>query len=317
MKIVVLDGYTMNPGDLDWAPIQELGEVVIYDRSTPEQVVERAKGAEVILTNKVVLTKEMMIRLPDLKYVGVMATGYNIVDLEAANAQNIIVTNVRGYSTNAVAQHTFALLLALLNRVETHSDLVHEGQWSASKDFTFRETPLLEVTGKTLGLVGLGDIGLKVAHIAKAFGMQVIAYRKNPEKTTDPDIRMVPLDLLFSQSDFVSLHAPLTPETKELIQVDTLQKMKPSAYLINTARGALINEADLAAALEHHVIAGAALDVLGMEPPASDNPLLNAKNCVITPHIAWSLQETRQRLLYLIVENIRSYQQGDPLNRVN
>lgn len=317
MKIVILDGYTMNPGDLDWAPIQALGEVVIYERSTPEQVVERAEQAEVVLTNKVMLTEDIMARLPHLKYIGVMATGYNIVDLEAAKTRGIVVTNVKGYSTDAVAQHTFALLLALLNRVETHSDLVHRGQWSASKDFTFRETPLLEVAGKTLGLIGLGDIGQKVADIAKAFGMQVIAYRKHPEKTTDPNIRMVPLDLLFSQSDFVSLHTPLTAETKDLINVDTLQKMKPTAYLINTARGALINEADLAAALEHQVIAGAGLDVLGMEPPATDNPLLNVKNCVITPHIAWSLQETRQRLLLLIAENIRTYQEGNPLNQVN
>lgn len=317
MKIVVLDGYTLNPGDLDWSPVESLGDVIVYDRSTPSQVVERAAGAPILLTNKVQITGEIMQQLPDLKYIGVMATGFNLIDLPAASQRGITVTNVKGYSTNAVAQHTFALLFALLNRVETHSDSVHAGKWAASKDFTFRETPLLEIAGKTIGLIGLGDIGQKVADIAKAFGMRVIAYRKNPEKTTDPDIQMVSLDEVFSQSDVLSLHIPLSTETTHLVHAECLRKMKATAYLINTARGALINETDLARALEDQVIAGAGLDVLSSEPPLPDNPLLNAKNCVITPHIAWSLQETRHRLMKLIAENVKAYQQGHPINKVN
>lgn len=317
MKIVILDGYTLNPGDLDWSPIKSLGEVTVYDRSAAGQVVERAKGAPIVLTNKVEITREMMEQLPDLKYIGVMATGFNIIDLPAATDHGITVTNVKGYSTHAVAQHTFALLFALLNRVETHSDLVHSGKWTASEDFTFRETPLLEVADKTIGLIGLGDIGHKVADIAKAFGMRVIAYRKNPEKTTDPDIQMVTLDEVFRQSDILSLHIPLSTETEHIVNKKNLEKMKATAYLINTSRGALVNEADLASSLENHGIAGAGLDVLSSEPPLPDNPLLNAKNCVITPHVAWSLQETRERLMHLISKNIKAYLRGEPVNKVN
>lgn len=317
MKIVVLDGYAMNPGDLDWAPITSLGDVSIYDRSTKAQVVERSVGATIVLTNKIEITKEMMDQLPDLKYIGITATGFNNVDLQAATDRGIIVTNVKGYSTDAVAQHTFALLLSLMNRVETHSDMVHQGKWSASKDFTFRETPLLEVSGKTMGLIGLGDIAMKVAEIARAFGMWVIAYRKNPHKTTDPTIQMVSLDDIFEQSDVVSLHIPLSEETRHLVHAGNLAKMKSSAYLINTARGALVNEKDLSEALADKRIAGAGLDVLSQEPPSEDNPLLNARNCVITPHIAWAMVETRTRLLQLASDNIRAYQQGRPINRVN
>lgn len=317
MKIVVLDGYTMNPGDLDWAPITSLGDVSIYDRSTKAQVVERSVGATIVLTNKIEITKEMMDQLPDLKYIGITATGFNNVDLQAATERGIIVTNVKGYSTDAVAQHTFALLLSLMNRVETHSDMVHQGKWSASKDFTFRETPLLEVSGKTMGLIGLGDIAMKVAEIARAFGMRVIAYRKNPHKTTDPTIQMVSLDDIFEQSDVVSLHIPLSEETRHLVHAGNLAKMKSSAYLINTARGALVNEKDLSKALADKRIAGAGLDVLSQEPPSEDNPLLNARNCVITPHIAWAMVETRTRLLQLASDNIRAYQQGRPINQVN
>ena len=317
MKIVILDGYTLNPGDLDWSPIKSLGEVTVYERTAAGEVVGRAKGAPIVLTNKVEITRKMMEQLPDLEYIGVMATGFNIIDLPAATDHGITVTNVKGYSTNAVAQHTFALLFALLNRVETHSDLVHAGKWAASKDFTFRETPLLEVVDKTMGLIGLGDIGQKVADIARAFGMRVIAYRKNPQKTNDPDIQMVSLDEVFRQSDVLSLHVPLSAETEHIVNKENLEKMKATAYLLNTARGALINEADLASALDNQVIAGAGLDVLSSEPPLSDNPLLNAKNCVITPHVAWSLQETRERLMHLISENIKAYLHGEPINKVN
>lgn len=317
MKIVILDGYTLNPGDLDWAPIQALGEVTIYDRSTPEEVLERGQGAMFLLTNKVSLTREMMMQLPNLKYIGVMATGFNHIDLEAASELGITVTNVAGYSTNAVAQHTFALLLTLLNRVETHSDLVHDGRWAASKDFTFRETPLLELAGKTLGLVGVGSIGQKVAEIGKAFGMKIIAYRRSPEKTMDDFIQMVSLDKVFEESDVVSLHLPLSAETDQMVNTRLLGLMKPTAYLINTARGGLIQEEALAEALEKGGIAGAGLDVLSTEPPAADHPLIGARNCVITPHIAWSLKEARTRLVDLIAENILAYRRGEPLNKVN
>lgn len=317
MKIVILDGYTLNPGDLDWSPIQALGEVTIYDRSTPEEVLERGQGAMFLLTNKVPLTREMMIQLPNLKYIGVMATGYNHIDLDAASELGITVTNVAGYSTNAVAQHTFALLLALLNRVETHSNLVHDGRWAASKDFTFRETPLLELAGKTLGLVGVGEIGRKVAEIGKAFGMEVIAYRRNPLKTTDDFIQMVSLEDVFGASDVVSLHLPLSAETDQMVNTRLLGLMKPTAYLINTARGGLIQEEALAKALSNGQIAGAGLDVLSTEPPAADHPLIGARNCVITPHIAWSLKEARTRLVDLIVENMMAYRRGVPSNQVN
>lgn len=316
-KIVVLDGYTLNPGDLDWAPIQSLGQVTIFDRTAPEEVVHRAKGAAILLTNKVKITAEMMGKLPDLEYIGVMATGFDIIDLAAATDRGITVTNVKGYSTDAVAQHTFALLFALLNRVETHSSLVCQGRWASCTDFTFRATPLLEVSGKTMGLIGLGDIGQKVAHIAKAFGMQVVAYRKNPERTRDHDIRMVTLEEVFGQSDVLSLHVPLSIETEGIVNKENLQKMKASAYLINTARGALVNEPDLAWALNSQAIAGAGLDVLSVEPPSASNPLLYAKNCIITPHIAWSLKEARERLIQGISENIKAYLSGNTLNKVN
>lgn len=317
MKIVILDGYTLNPGDLDWGPLQALGQVEIYDRSAPDEVVERSKGARMVLTNKVRITRGMMEQLPDLQYIGVMATGFDIVDTQAATDHGITVTNVKGYSTDAVAQHTFALLLTLVNRVETHSDLVLDGEWAKSKDFTFRETPLFEIAGKTMGLVGLGDIGQKVADIAMAFGMKVIAYRRNPAKTSDPNIEMVPLDDIFAQSDVVSLHLPLSPDTSGMVDRERLRAMKNTAYLINTARGALINEPDLAEALNNQLIAGAGLDVLSTEPPSQDNPLLHARNCVITPHIAWSLREARERLIGLIRENIEAYLAGQPINKVN
>lgn len=317
MKIIVLDGYALNPGDLDWGAVEALGELTVYDRTHPDEVLARAEDAPMLLTNKTPITRETIEQLPALKYIGVMATGYNIVDIEAASEHGVVVTNVAGYSTHAVAQHTFALMLALINRVETHSELVHAGQWVASKDFTFRKTPLLELAGKRLGLFGLGDIGQKVADIALAFGMEVLAYRRNPSKTSDSRIQMVSLDELFTSSDFISLHAPLTPETRHVVDAKRLEQMKSSAFLINTARGPLIEEEALALALEKGQIAGAGLDVLSTEPPKADNPLLNAKNCVITPHIAWSLFEARQRLMGLVAENIQAFQAGKSLNRVN
>ena len=312
MKIVILDGYTLNPGDLDWAPILELGQVEIYDRSGKNEIVERARDAEAILVNKVVISREILKQLPKLKYIGVAATGYNNIDIEAAQEQNITITNVKAYGPASVAQHTFALLLALVNRIETHSQSVFNGDWASSADFAYWKTPLAELAGKTIGLIGLGDIGSQVATIAQAFGMKVIAYRKNPALTEGNNISMVTLDAVFKRSDVVSLHCPLTKETKGLINAETLGLMKKSAVLINTGRGPLINEADLAEALKSGIIGGAGLDVLSTEPPAADNPLLSAPNCVITPHIAWATFEARERLLQMVADNLKAFQNGNP-----
>ena len=312
MKIVILDGYTLNPGDLDWAPILELGQVEIHDRSDKNEIVQRARDAEAILVNKVVISREILKQLPKLKYIGVAATGYNNIDIEAAQEQNITITNVKAYGPASVAQHTFALLLALVNRIETHSQSVFNGDWASSADFAYWKTPLTELAGKTIGLIGLGDIGSQVATIAQAFGMKVIAYRKNPALTEGNNISMVTLDAVFKRSDVVSLHCPLTKETRGLINAETLGLMKKSAVLINTGRGTLVNEADLAEALKSGIIGGAGLDVLSTEPPAADNPLLSAPNCVITPHIAWATFEARERLLQMVADNLKAFQNGNP-----
>jgi len=317
MKIVILDGYTLNPGDLTWEPFQKLGDVTIYDRSTSEQIVERASNADTVLVNKVVLTDTILEQLPDLKYIGVMATGYNNVNVTAAKKQNMIVTNVKAYGPASVAQHTFGLLLALANHLELHSQSARNGDWAASKDFCYWKTPLIELAGKTLGLVGLGDIGSKVADIATAMGMNVIAYRKNPQKSGNEGITLVNLDELFEKSDVVSLHCPLTEETREMINTERLTQMKPGAFLLNTGRGPLINETDLANALHKGIIAGAGLDVLSTEPPAADNPLLTAPNCIITPHIAWASFEARKRLLQMVADNLEAFSNGKPINVVS
>jgi glycerate dehydrogenase len=317
MNIVILDGYTLNPGDLDWAPIEALGNVTKYDRSAPDEIVDRAKDADALLVNKVVLTEAILEQLPKLRYIGVEATGFNNIDIEAAQKRNIIVTNVKAYGPASVAQHTFALLLALVNRIETHSQSVAKGDWVASPDFAYWKTPLTELAGKTMGLVGLGDIGSQVAKIAVALGMKVIAYRKNPAQTINPDITMVTLESVFKNSDVISLHCPLTDETKDLINADTIAWMKPSAILINTGRGPLINEADLAAALKEKRIGGAGLDVLSAEPPKADNPLLSAPNCVITPHVAWATLEARARLLQMVADNLKAFQEGNPRSVVS
>ncbi|CAG5071501.1 Hydroxypyruvate reductase [Dyadobacter sp. CECT 9623] len=315
MKIVILDGYTLNPGDLDWAPIKMLGEVEIYDRSKPEEIVERAAGAEVVFVNKVVLSGAILDQLPGLKYIGVTATGFNNIDIEAAKKPGIIVTNVRAYSSASVAQQTFALLLSLVNRAEMHSQSVFAGEWAASADFCYWKSPLTELAGKTIGLIGLGDIGSQVAQIAIAFGMKVIAYRKHPKPVEG--IEMVSLDEIFKRSDVVSLHCPLTDGTKEIINKDNLAKMKSTAIVLNTGRGPLIHEADLAEALKNGVIAGAGLDVLSAEPPKGDNPLLSAPNCVITPHVAWATFEARKRLMQLAAENLSAFMKGNPINVVS
>jgi glycerate dehydrogenase len=317
MNIVILDGYTLNPGDLDWSPIETLGDTTFYDRSFPGEIIERSKDAEVVLVNKVVLNDAILSQLPKLKYIGVCATGYNNIDISSTNKHGITVTNVKAYGPASVAQHTFALLLALVNRIETHSQSVFKGEWSSSADFAYWKTPLVELAGKTIGLIGLGDIGLQVAQIALAFGMKVIAFRKNPENTNNPAIKMVSLDTLFKESDVISLHCPLNEETKNIIRKENLLLMKPSAFLLNTGRGPLINEDDLAQALEEKIIAGAGLDVLSSEPPEVTNPLLSAPNCVITPHIAWASFEARKRLLQMVADNLDAYVSGKPKNVVS
>lgn len=316
MNIVILDGYTLNPGDQDWAPIQTLGNVTVYDRSAPEQIVERAIDADAVLVNKVILNDAILGQLPKLKYIGVCATGYNNIDIKSTRKLGIIVTNVKAYGPKSVAQHTFALLLALVNHIELHSQSVRDGDWAASADFCYWKTPLVELAEKTIGLVGLGDIGSQVAKIALAFGMKVIAYRKNPDQTQDLDLEMVSLETLFKQSDVISLHCPLTEETKNLINAERLSWMKPTSYLLNTGRGPLINEEDLAHALNNKTIAGAGLDVLSSEPPKADNPLLTAQNCMITPHIAWASFEARKRLLRMVADNLAAFISGESTNVV-
>ncbi|MCF0072170.1 D-2-hydroxyacid dehydrogenase [Dyadobacter sp. CY261] len=315
MNIVILDGYTLNPGDQDWAPIQKLGNVTIYDRSAKDEIVERAADAEILLVNKVVLASETLAQLPKVKYIGVMATGFNNIDIEAAQKHGITVTNVKAYGPASVAQQTFALLLAIVNRVETHSQSVSAGDWVTSPDFCYWKTPLTELADKTLGLIGLGDIGSQVAKIALAFGMKVIAYRKHPVPTEGVD--MVSLGDIFRQSDVVSLHCPLTEETRHIINRESLSSMKPTAIILNTGRGPLIHEADLADALKNGTIAAAGLDVLSLEPPKADNPLLSAPNCVITPHVAWATFEARRRLLHMVADNLESFQNGNPCNVVS
>ena len=318
MQIVVLDGYTLNPGDLSWTELQKLGAVKVYDRTSEDQVVERARDAELILTNKVVLNRAILEQLPKLKYIGVTATGYNIIDLECAQEQGIVVSNVPGYSTGAVAQLTFAFLLEICLHVQKHSDAVRAGRWSQSPDFSFWDYPLMELEGKTLGIFGFGQIGQRVADIAHAFGMQVLAHsRTRTNQDHRKGFQWVSQETLFRQSDFISLHCPLTSETQGLVNRDTLALMQNTAYIINTGRGPLIVEADLAEALNTHQIAGAALDVLSKEPPTKDNPLLSAENCLISPHIGWASREARIRLLDITLENIAAFLQGKPLNQVH
>jgi glycerate dehydrogenase len=321
MKIVVLDGYTLNPGDMSWQALESLGDCTVYDRTPKEQVAERAAGAEVVLTNKVLLGAEQLAQLPQLRYIGVTATGYNVVDVEAARQQNIVVTNVPAYSTASVAQMVFALLLELTQQVGHHARLVREGRWAASPDFCFWDRPLVELDGLTLGIVGFGAIGRRVACLARAFGMQALVYTAHPEKYRETaegkEARFVDLDELFRASDAITLHCPLTEETRAMVDVRRLELMKPTAYLINTGRGPLVDETALAAALNAGRIAGAGLDVLSAEPPPATNPLLQAANCCITPHIAWATRAARERLLETAVANVRAFLAGQPQNVVS
>ena len=317
MKMVVLDGYTLNPGDLHWGPLLDLGECKIYERTPAAETVERAAGAEILLTNKVVLDRETLGQLPGLKYIGVLATGVNVVDIPAAKERGIVVANVPAYSTMSVVQHTFALLLEFTHRVGHHSSSVRAGNWANSKDFAYWDYPLLELAGLTMGLVGFGAIAQGVARVAQAMGMNVIATRRSNHPPEVPGVEIVDMDTVFRRSDVLSVHCPLTPETKGLVNAARLATMKPTAYVLNTSRGPVINEADLADALNAGTICGAGLDVLSTEPPAADNPLLTAKNCLITPHVAWASKAARARLLGVVVANIKGFMEGKPQNVVS
>lgn len=316
MIITVLDGYTLNPGDLSWEQLKKLGDVTVYDRTPTHLILERSADSEIILTNKTPLKAETLSFLPKLKYIGVLATGYNIVDTQAAKKRGIIVTNVPSYGTNSVAQMTFALLLALCNRAEKHSAAVFNGEWSKCLDFCFWNNSLVELSGKTMGIIGFGRIGRQVASISYAFGMNVLGYSPNTAEYVHEKFKWSQLDELFEKSDVVSLHCPLFPETRGIINKYAISKMKQSAFIINTSRGPLINETDLAYALNNNLISGAAVDVLSTEPPRSDNPLLKAKNCIITPHIAWATNEARARLMDIAVSNVESFINGNTQNEV-
>ena len=316
MKIVVLDGYTANPGDLDWSPLATFGELTVHDRTPAALTLQRAAGAQVLLTNKVLLGATEQAVLPELRYIGVLATGYNVVDVAAARAHGIVVTNVPAYSTPSVAQHVFALLLELTRGTGRHAGLVREGRWSSSPDFAFWATPQVELAGLIFGIVGFGAIGQAVARIARAFDMRVLVHTRTPNPAGWPELEFVGLDELIAQADVVSLHCPLTEETRGMASASRLAAMKPTAYLLNTGRGPLVDEAALAAALHAGTIAGAGLDVLAQEPPSADNPLLAAPNCVITPHLAWATKAARQRLLSVAIDNVRAFLEGKPQNRV-
>ena len=312
VHIVVLDGFTLNPGDLSWSGLEELGKLELYDRTPPELVIERAQGAPVVLTNKTILTGETLKTLPELRFIGVLATGYNVVDLVTATERGIAVSNVPAYAAPSVAQAVFSLLLELATRTGDHARAVAAGRWTASRDFCFWDTPLVELSGLTLGLIGFGAIGRAVSGIARALGMRVIVHSRKPIEGEEN----VTLDALFSQADVVSLHCPLTSATKGLVNPERLSLMKPSAFLINTGRGPLVDEDALADALNRGRIAGAGLDVLSQEPPPATNPLLTAKNCIITPHIAWATKASRERLLATSAANVRAFLAGTPQNLV-
>ena len=316
MKIVVLDGYGLNPGDLSWSAWEALGEIKVYDRTSPSELLERSAGAEVLVTNKTLITANDMASLPELKYIGVLATGYNVVDIDAAKARGIVVTNIPAYSTSSVAQMVFAHVLNITQRVGYYANENTQGRWTNNADFCYWDTNLVELDGKKMGIVGYGNIGKATARIALAFGMEVLAYTSKEQKDLPQGIKKATLDELFTESDVVSLHCPLTPDTKELVNAERLKTMKPSAILINTGRGPLVNEQDLADALNEGRIAGAGLDVLSVEPSVANNPLLSAKNCFITPHIAWATKEARTRLMDIAINNLRSYQEGNIINNV-
>ncbi|MDE5678114.1 D-2-hydroxyacid dehydrogenase [Phocaeicola sp.] len=316
MKIIVLDGYGLNPGDLSWDEMAALGELTVYDRTVPDELLERAADAEVLLTNKTVITAGDIAALPNLKYIGVLATGYNIIDVQAAKLQGITVTNIPAYSTSSVGQMVFAHILNITQRVGHYACANHRGRWADNLDFCYWDTNLIELDGKSIGIVGLGNTGRATARIAAGFGMKVRACTSKLQSQLPEGIQKMELDELFRECDIVSLHCPLTPETQGMVHAARLATMKPTAILINTGRGPLVNEKDLADALNSGVILAAGLDVLSVEPPRHDNPLLAAKNCFITPHIAWATREARDRLMRIAVDNLKGFIQGEIINNV-
>lgn len=318
MKLVILDGSCLNPGDLDYSCLNQFGDLTVYDKTESTQdAISRIGKAEIVLVNKVPITKEILDACPTIRYIGVLATGYNVIDCAAARQRGIPVTNVPDYGTAAVSQFTMALLLELCHKVGLHSDAVHNGAWIESSVFSFWLTPQVELTNMTFGIIGLGKIGKAVAKLAKAFGMNVIAYSRSQSKEVAQFAQYKDLDTVLSESDIISLHCPLFPETEKIINVDAIAKMKQGAFLINTSRGGLVDEQALADALNSGHLAGAAVDVVSREPMDEANPLLSAKNCIITPHIAWAPTQSRQRLLDCVVENIRGFLSGAPQNIVN
>ncbi len=314
--ITVLDGFTLNPGDLDWQNLQKLGKVTLYDRTPPEEIIARSQDAQILVVNKVKLTAELLEQLPNLQCICVSATGYNNVDIAAANARNIVVCNVIGYSTTAVAQHVFAMILALTNKVQLHHQSVQEGDWTNCSDFSYSLSTIPELADQTMGIYGLGRIGQKVADLALAFGMKVIAHHKHPVRDAKEGVRFVDFTTLLQESDVLTLHAPLTAQNQGIINLSNLKLMKPTAILVNTGRGDLIQEEDLKEALQTNLLAAAALDVLSTEPPAKDHVLLGIKNCLLTPHIAWASQPARQRLMNDLVDNVVAFLAGQPTNVV-
>ncbi len=317
IEMVILDGYTLNPGDLHWKPLEAIGKCKIYDRSTTEQVIDRIGDGEIVLTNKAIIDRRILKACANLKYIGVLATGYNVVDVKAANEHGIVVTNAPGYSTSAVAQMVFSHILNFTQNVEQHGMSVRRGVWSKSPDFCYWITPLTELQGKTLGLVGFGQIGQAVARIARAFDMHVLVYKPNPPTENPAGVSFVDKKTLFKESDVVSLHCPLTDATHHIVCSETLAWMKPTAYLINTGRGDLVDEEALAKTLGQQLIAGAGLDVCSKEPIEAGNPLLKLKNCVFTPHIAWATRESRERLIRIVAGNLKAFLGGSPINKVN
>lgn len=317
MKIVILDGYTANPGDLSWNEMKKLGDVTVYDRTSPSETVERAMEADVVLTNKVILGRQEIEQLPRLKYIGVLATGYNVVDIEAARKRGITVTNVPTYSTMSVAQMVFAHLLTVTNHVEHYADDNRQGRWSQNRDFCYWDAPLTELAEKTFGIVGLGNIGSRVAMIAHAFGMRVVAFTSKQEKDIPDFVEKRALQELLTESDVVSLHCPLTPDTRHLINSQSIRTMKPTAILINTGRGPLVDDQAVADALANGRLSAYCADVMTQEPPEADNPLLLQPHAFITPHIAWASTEARIRLLQVATDNVRAFINGTPQNVVS
>ena len=317
MQIVVLDGHTLNPGDLSWRELEALGSCTVHDRTPPDRVIERAANADIVLTNKTPLTAGQIAALPNLKYIGVLATGFNIVDVQAARGRGIPVANVPTYGTRSVAQMTLALLLELTQHVGHHAETVRNGRWTSSPDFCYWDSPLVELDGLTLGILGFGMIGQSVGELARAFGMTTVCHTRNPDAVLPETVTRVPLERLFRESDVLSLHCPLTPETQHVVNRERLSWMKPTSFLLNTSRGPLIDEAALAEALNSGTISGAGLDVLAVEPPVGENPLLTARNCLVTPHIAWATKAARSRLMQTAVSNVAAFVRGTPQNVVN